>query len=380
MSQPRVLLLMARRRPYIVPTRSLLLEGLAQRPNVVVYGPGYSQELPETIAEMIQRRGPFDLLLVSSELLLFHGTPTQQDFTHLPHNRWPQDLFAHDLPLVVATLQDDLHGYRREWFDLLASLRAHVLSVATAPQFFDAGRKTRFHQEHWLRNGACLWDHPEYMTERYMLVPHVLTEAEFLPAYKGRLRHDASLMGQLYSFRRGMCEALAACPDISLLCGMDTLQRVLRFGVNRLRWLETIYHRRFVDFIRTSLVSLTCDGTVGYPVRKFFEIPAFGSVLVAGFFPNAQALGFVHGDTCLALEQPSDVVAAVRGLKADKALADKLRRRGWEMVRDCHSVGVRVNQIAAILEAVASEREFVVRWEQGRQVIVPQGDKACSAC
>ena len=136
--------------------------------------------------------------------------------------------------------------------------------------------------------------------------------------------------------------------------------------------MRKLYYYRFQTGIHRSRVSITCDGTVGYPIRKFFEIPAFGSVLAGRFCRNAESLGFRHGETCFHLEEPAGVVKLARMLARDDSLARRVATAGQEMVREFHSVQARIGQFMMLAESLASRRFKTARWEAGRLSVIEE--------
>jgi hypothetical protein len=354
MEQPRVLLL-AHAWDWINPTRTVLLSRLAQLPELTIIGRGYEEPL-DTLAAMTRRHGRFDVLAVDSSVFL-SWTP----------GAWPLDLQDTSLPKMVLNLLDDVHGSGPDNFRRFRESNAVVLSTTTGWQFFDPSRVAELSREAWIRETPYVFVHPEVIDERYILFPHCVEESEFLPV-PASYRYDISVPGVAYWFRS---EVAKAALHARLRRGphRDLLQKVLS-RMSGHPSVRRMYMTRFKRGIHHSRVTATCDGTVGYAIRKFFEIPAFGSVLAGRFFRNAEALGFATEENCFMRTTPEDIVDVATALADDPSWARRVAVAGQEMVRQLHSASRRAEQFMAIAAGLTTGRFKTAKWDRGAFTIL----------
>ena len=245
-------------------------------------------------------------------------------------------------------------------------------------QFFKSLTENDYWREPWIPRDGLIQNRPELIGERYILFPHAVEESEFVSVANGMRRVDASVLGVGYHTRRQAIEFLERSGRFRYVSRKNLVQRLLGLYAHKSAFLRRTYQARFNRFLDNSLTSITCAGTVGYPIRKFFEIPAHGCVLIAEFFERAEALGFRNLENCFAIdgEKVDGIHEILDFLKSDAVEARRIAGAGQQMVRDCHTIPVRVANLYAIAAAVADGSLKTVIWEDGRMRLVKNGDDA----
>lgn len=374
MSTPRILAIPS---PFafVNPTWDVLLSVLVRDHGCFVVGP--KTRIPcNSIAYLVNEYGQFDCILCDP-WFFFQGS-------NLPVQYRPNDLFGCGLPVVLSLMQYDLHSLSKQFMSRARNKSSIVISAATSPQFWKPMDRA-FAREAWLDPAGYSNTQTDVIDDHFALVPHCLAPNEFATGDTVR-RFDVSVLGARYHFRRLAVEFLK---DKGIrVCQGDRLQKILGelatrfpFGariskLNRPPGLE-LYRWRYRQFILRSNISVTCDGSIGYPVRKFFEIPALGAALVAKFFPSPDALGFRDGETAFVVDEEHldrllDIVDAARRRAPE---IERVRRQGTEMVRELHTAEVRAAQLVALMAEVAGQRPVTTRWVDGRQEIVPRASR-----
>jgi hypothetical protein len=358
------LLVLSQNQSYVNPSRRIFYDALARHSGVVFAGPGHSAGRC-SIADLVARHGKFDA--VFAELwAVWPGMPEP----YASHR--PADLFCSDIPVILSALQYDLHNLQEEFFAHAKSCAAVVTAIAS-PQFMAGWPPERGWREPWIDRESYALRHPEAFDERFVLMPHALAANEFGWTPWLARRHNVSLLGVGYRYRKFARAHMRARSVARTQFLDDPLQKALaRLFV---AWPKTmraiggdrIYHARFVAALRDSRLSVTCEGSLDYPIRKFFEIPAAGALLAARFFSFASELGFAPGENCLALDDndPKTLDAALDFASSDSAEAEAMARRGHEAARAFHIDTIRVAQFANLVDAVASRSFRRARWRAG---------------
>jgi hypothetical protein len=102
--------------------------------------------------------------------------------------------------------------------------------------------------------------------------------------------------------------------------------------------------------ISHSAVTFTCGSELKYFVRKFIEVPAFRSAMIAYPSDNFRDYGFedgVHYMYCL----PEETAEKTKFLLVNKMFSEKMIEKAWDLVAVEHSAKVRVDQVLACLDA-----------------------------
>lgn len=356
---------------YANPARRVFYDALKRVPGVVFAGP----EQPNASASIqaLERQfGPFDAILAE----LWAMWP-REEMGPLYDPHMPVDLFDVGRPVIGAAMQLDLHNLPESLFVHTARCAA-ILTLVASPQSMRGWPPARLWREPWARQGDLhTLENAHRFDDRWAMLPHAMGRDEFAWRDFGRRRHDVSVLGVGYHFRNAARTRLATRRDIASEFLNDPLQRILArvtvgwpaFGA--CSGAMRLYNSRFFRALAESRVSITCEGSVNYPIRKFFEIPAAGAVLAARFFDFGRELGFVDRENCLWLDDadPDSAIGAVEFARSDSAAAERMARAGQEMVRALHGVERRIAQLAELVDAVARGRFAGSRWSEGRFVV-----------
>jgi len=355
------ILIISQKWEYGNPTAHRLLRELQQRRDVVLAGWGLPTP-SDSVARLSQIHGKFDAILVDPWVL--QTTPSQY-YDGLR----PPDLFDYGAPIVLNLLQYDIHNLTEEFFREFIDPCSYVVSSVASPQFWKFSQPSPSDvNEHWFDPSGFPIRCPHFIDERFLMVPHCVGPDEIIRPK--RKRRDFSVMGVKYDFRTRALEYIRhqgfshyrATKLDSAVAHLNT-----NYYSSKIPFVRRWYRSRFRLAIERARLSVTCDGSVGYAVRKFFEIPAFGSVLAGRFFPNPEGLGFVDGRTAFFLD--ADHVERLTHLQAlasgNAAEYLQVLNAGQEMVRECHTVARRADQLLAILEAIGAGSLNRMRWERG---------------
>lgn len=96
-------------------------------------------------------------------------------------------------------------------------------------------------------------------------------------------------------------------------------------------------------------MAFTCGSELKYFVRKFLEIPAFRSLLIAYPSENFSDYGFKEGENYV-MCMPEDVVKVALRFKSNESMYSKILNEGWRFVYEEHSASNRANQVIKTLD------------------------------
>lgn len=360
---------------YANPTARVLLQALARGSDVLFGGIGFDLDTAD-LAALERRHGRIDVIVGQTWMFGEPGVGPYGPFV-------PRDLRDHAAPKVLNLLQVDPYAVPEYIYRNCIEPADAVLSTVASAQFMDSNMRAASERESWLDPGLFMVGRPDLVDERWLLLPHCIAESEFVSAGSVRKRWDAIVPGVDYHFRRAARDRLECVAGVSLASLEGPLQRALYWATSYYRAQKYIdltpwFNRRFRERISASRVGVTCDASIGYAIRKFFEIPAFGTLLAARFFPQMEALGFQDGANCFAiedgdLERLEEIVAFA---KSDGVEARRVTSAGQDMVRELHVASARAQQLRDFLEALCAGRLGSVRWRDGRPLVIAPGFSA----
>jgi glycosyltransferase involved in cell wall biosynthesis len=378
---------------YLNPTSTLLPVLVASAaPQVAFYGPGYvsDAELSGGICAYAERNGPYDAVIFGMQVpwsawsddLLEHNARHVQRYTAFgsrPETLVPffRDVLANlrNLPIrfrFLSLLNFDYYATTKRHTDLFELIDTHVITPGAqfAPRL-DAIPDWAWREDHFVRKKAMIseaWaDYLARHPDRVLSLPHFVADSEFSFRALAERRHRVAIPGVEYLMRKEGRKALA---KRSLRPASKAIFNVLR-AANRLgirvysRYLPlSIYHAAYRGTLIDARFVYTAREGYGIPLRKFFEIPAAGAVLLCVSPHGFADLGFRDGENYLEVA-PEALPDVIEALERDPARAQRIASAGRKLVLERHSLAARSAQFARCLDAIAKGRFAGSVWRNG---------------
>ena len=96
-------------------------------------------------------------------------------------------------------------------------------------------------------------------------------------------------------------------------------------------------------------MSVCCSSILQYPVMKFFEIPASGSILYSDYLPELKELGFVPDKNMIQVNL-NNIQGQVETLLKDEKRMQKVSAAGFKLIHDRHTNDIRAQELLHIIE------------------------------
>lgn len=387
MSSPRLLYIDANV-SFINPTRNLLPVAIMSAADVTFFGPGHvsSDILARGLPAFIDAHGPFDLA-VSNTLVLFSDMKDPAAYAETVRRAYAYEGALDDLhylpvlakqfaeltlPRLAVLLENDFYNWTARERDLVASRADYFIGFGEelSPLIVDM---PYVRMERFANSATDIWaNFAKHNRSRIASLPHFVSDSEFAIAPLSARPHDWSIMGVQYHARGVARDALRA---ISIEPVMDTrMRRVLNLA-RRLRLLrgekriaQRFLNQNFGDRIASTRFSYTCGSGLMMPIRKFFEIPAAGAVLVCRPFYGFSALGFEDGVNCV-VSEPERIGDVHHRLTYDQDFAQRMASAGQKLVFERHSLAARARDLADIFKALSAQKFFGSHWVGGHHVL-----------
>lgn len=373
---------------FLVPTRNLVPAMLVQAGEVCFFGPGYvtSQQLAKGLDAFIAEHGPFDVAVTNTHALFsdIYGAPMQPvvwnrsyefsfpggDLLRLPEIAHAFERLA--MPRIGLFLESDFFYWTAREIDAIQQRADYVMGFGTA---FSPRRKDMpsLAGESFAGNVTDNWaSYVEENRERVASVLHFVAAGEACFTGLSHRPNPWSVVGIQYVARRVASERLRQAgidpvteSPLRRAMGLAKRVRLIRKEPKLAqRWLNLDFSLR----LQQSRYAYTCGSGIDMPIRKFFEIPAAGAVLVCKPFSGITAAGFRHGENCIVCE-PEDVVEAHHWLESDPERAQRIADAGRMLVLQQHSVTARARQFAATFSAIADGSFAGGEWIDGEYVV-----------
>ncbi len=375
---------------YMDPTRELLCDILGGCGDLTLYGPGYSRQTDLDIGldRFVDLNGPFDFIMadefaiqdfdrlekIGKLYFINHACAFDRTLMRLGRE-YARFMKAYPGRRLMALMQSDYYNFSSEKIDAIEACADYFITwgkeivapkeSATPPDAPGVNASIFTHWTDRYRDFAISQAH------RVISCPQYASTPEFHTRRLDRRPYPWSLLGANY-------DARVLARDILDHAGISRAGKYLPYAyvaADKLRlnpyahyWSLNLLHWGFRHALRQSRFSFSCGSILRWPIRKYYEIPANGCVLVAEPSEGFGHLGFAHGRNVFACEA-RNILDAHDWLTSDPARAQSIADAGRNLVRENHSVEARSRQIGACLRRIISGDFHGSRWQNGQFVL-----------
>lgn len=381
---------------HINPTANLLPVLVRERfPAACFYGPGFVNDavLSGGLQSFVDGQGPFDVVLLGPATpFLGEGADADSGAVaflrrYASHRLTDQALLTFfadaraafgKLPVAVrlvsvlnfdyyATSQKQIDALLEQSIAVLGPNDQFVLPLADLPDF--ASR-----EKHYVKKADRLTDawrnfllqHPE----RVVTSTHFVGPQEYCFDPLSVRPYEVAVPGVEYLLRKDAVRRLAGTRLRSASKAYFHLYRLAnRLGLPAYSHPLTLrlYNLFFQRTLADTRCVYTARGGFGIPIRKFFEIPAAGGLLICSPCNGYADLGFEAGRHYVQAEP--DALLDVLSEWSASPRAQEVASAGQQLVIARHSMAARGEQIERCLRAMVTGGYRGARWHQGEFVV-----------
>lgn len=368
----------------------------AALPSVSFYGPGFSSPdiLTKGLLSWVHETGPYDVIFIGPNspvladnfndvvlgTLAYMRRSTAHEHTESQILAFFKDLFAVlpevDIELRVATsLNFDYYGATDAQVQRLQDLNLILIGpndqfvrpLAELPAFVT---QERHYQRKKARLSDCWFDFLHAHPERVITALHYVVPSEFSFTPIHSRRPAVAVPGVEYHLRKEANMALRrAGIRVASKWYFHLYQVMNRLGipVYGTLWGLHLYNQFFQRTLKESRYVYTARGGFGLPVRKFFEIPAAGALMLCSPCTGYEDLGYVDGVHYHSVE-PDDLPGLMNELTRTGE-GHNVAVAARKVTANNHSLQARARQIALCLEALAKGTYRGARWHRGEFLV-----------
>lgn len=382
---------------YMNPTANLMPILMQEVCNdISYYGPGFTskKELEHGILKWYEKNGPFDVIFLGGWIPVFVDEPevsaqvtvnaikhsTARNFKSedvLPFFQDIQDnLNKIDVPVkIISGLSFDYYAATQKQIDNLNEAELSILApnhqfmrrLEDLPNFAKlekhyVAKKQRL-SDAWL-NFAL--ENPE----RFVTAVHYISPSEISFEPLQERRHVVAVPGVSYYLRD---KAMKQLRELGIKATPRTYYNLYRIA-NRIglpvftsNLSLKLFNQFFFRTLATSRFVYTAPGGFGIPIRKFFEIPAAGALLVCIPCLGYEALGFNAGKHYVE-STPEDLPNIIGNLLDDPDVQE-IADAGRKLVASKHTLQARALQIRECLEVMLASNYKGASWKNGEFVV-----------
>lgn len=375
---------------YMNATTALFPAVLSRKFKVCYYGPGYvsESELSKGIEEYIKSTGDIDYIFVTGQCLITQDIISFKkyltSYTYVYNNGDVTQYFFNDLKqyckqnksrVICSILDIDPHVVESHQVELLDENADYFMGWGNG--FLDSSSdaealKDEDYVQKKLKKGKKLGVLSAFVNqnpERIINLGHFVSDNEFYWGNISVRQNDVSVPGASYQRRKNIISKIKKIIGVKM--GGTFFSYPFKIA-NRLNlkpygnfYLIHIYNLAFQKLLSQSRMCVTEGGAVNYPVRKFFEIPASGSLLVCWPADGLQALGFVSNENCFFVSEQSQVLKLIDSIHKSPSNYEAIASKGRLLVFRQHSVSARAEQLSAVLSAIDKNQFYGSYWENG---------------
>jgi len=374
---------------YMNPTRQQIKKAIKNSCDVVLFGPGHAswEEIGAGPTAFVERHGPFDMVIGDENSLI----PPPSTKEELPNRSFLNHACRFDRSLiwkgaeyyqflktykgkrVISLMQSDFYNFPPEQIERIEETGDYYMLWGEEMIL----SKGEANHEMLVKNGMNehiyhAWtdrylDFLRRNSERIISTPMLVDMHEFCDRRLEQRSYDWSVLGANYDAREkarssldnaGIGRAGKLIPYLYFASG--------RIGINVYahHWSLDLFSKIFRRTLQKSRFSFTCGSVTKYAVRKFFEIPASGCVLVSDGCQGFSNLGFEHKRNAL-LCDPDDILDVHEWLKSDLDRAQEIADCGRTLIEQLHSVPARGQQLAEAFQRIHDGRFNGSYWKDG---------------
>jgi hypothetical protein len=371
---------------YMNPTRGLVPAVLRECAETVCYGPGYQPRhvLDKGLQAFYDLNGPFDFV-IGNEASIFWDQPGVED---------PWGLRNYSFTFEKQSLQAMLDigpwfsRYRGRKIVLLLEFDAYFLAKREQTLLQETDGWYGVIWDRWLmesvKDSVDLAREPyahrandnffEFVStneERIIALPHFVADSEFGWGALGDKDPLWHVPGASYHYRKLARKTLSREGILQTsLPWMQAYALLSRLGMRPFSrpMLLSLYGAQFVTAIERSRYCYTCGSAQHMHIRKHFEIPARGTVLVTAPVKGLEAMGFKDGINCF-VRMPDELLDLHEELEREPERSQSVASAGRELIWSTHRVSSRGRQLRECLDSIMVTQFAGCVWDEGRWLV-----------
>ncbi len=374
---------------YHAPTRNLIPLLLKKVGNVDFFGLGYLSEeiINEGIFKFIEKNGPYDFIIINEQVIW-----NSQNYLEITEDDMKQAykknyiinfdiskiksflLSMYDFFLdyngkkVIFLLETDYYNLKKQRLEIL--LKSNAYLITEGKDFIKFKKDLPFleYESFYSYTNDNWANFVREHDDKIISVSQFVGEEEFSFSNISDRTNVIEIPGTNYYLRK---KAFDLISNTNYSCSkkhyMKFYKVLSKLGLNPYsnKILMRIYQLLFREIINNSKYVYTCGSGLEWPIRKFYEIPALGSVLFATPCSGYEKLGFIDGYNFISCK-PETLIERIEYLESNPTEAQQIAKNGLDLIYQIHSLSARSRQIKESFEAIIENKFYGTYWNNGK--------------
>ncbi|HRI00233.1 MAG TPA: glycosyltransferase [Saprospiraceae bacterium] len=368
------ILLLGFNRSYSNPTAETIQRCFANVGRLIYFGPGYSSsaELEWGLEKYLDKNQDIDFLVTDSyvfesDKIIKRKNPFSADFIRFLPSQYAQfalqyrDVFYKYSKPKILIANWDTYGISHEMVDRVIQSNCYIMDPGFSLQkpleeilsIFGPGA---YGTDNWY-NLSMEYKH------KFIAVPHTLLSSEFDHRNLNSRPDLFNVIGTGYPERKKAKELLPFLKKLDDLKARFISKYHFHFRSTMSYMDVTLHQSSYMNKISESKFCYCSGGPWMYPVRKYFEIPARGSVSIGWPCLGAEHIGIIDGLNFIKATSNEDIVRILDSYNEEKH--QSIASAGRQLMWTKHSEFARTSQIRESLHKILTNQFKGSYWHDG---------------
>ena len=370
---------------YINEQKDIILGVFRAITDLTFYGPGYNSldDLNIGIYKWLENQNTFDIIILdpgfvshdenlTAEYYIEYFKSSPNDFLYfdpkeiVKFGKDYQEFFIKTKAYKFTFTTWDPYDISEKTIKFLINSDTFILDIfgdKLSKCIYDLKKQTNF-KNFFKSNFNDNWIKFEKQYKHKIITfPHAIFASyfSFIPLKKRRI--SFSIIGVLYPERKQIIKLLSLNLKFKLL-----IKRIIEFLSFKFKVKSSIKKlekrkRNYQNLIEYSKFCFVSGSPLRYPVRKYFEVPAKGSIPIGWKCNGFENLGFKDGENFIVAEDQK--ILSYQLKRKDSDNLQKIALNAQKLVFEKHSDYARITQLRSSLELIIKGEFFGSYWEDG---------------
>lgn len=361
----------------------VVIEVLENCFDLTLYGPGYSleKELRCPIENWIEDQNKFDFIFIDPYIPIFEKKISRSDFNK-SHSMnilyYSYDDYYNLIPsykeyfktvkvkkAIIAIY--DYHALKKSIADYIIESNSYVIDAFG----FNLNRKISetkkiYGESSYFRNSIDdFWYDFEIKYKKLIIsFPHAIFNEEFFNTSIEKRKYKFNVVGVLYPERKNARKLLNIKLKLHSIKNQISSYFKIKFGIRQMTEQRLAKYFQFYNSAICNSKMVYCSGSpLLYPVRKYFEIPAKGSVAIGLACNGFEHLGFINEENFIIVENNNELLKVLNTYSDDHL--QYIANNGNKLIREKHSLVARIEQMDKTFKLIFSGKFKGSYWKDG---------------
>lgn len=374
-------LYLATNRIYTNNTQQLFPLAISSISEVTFYGPGFvgKEILKKGVKSFVENSDlPFDFLMTDGMIFFWNQSKGSTAF-NISYNYFSLNTFLLDTIAdmkqyflesdMKKILYPNIDFYNVSEEEIQNLERANTYLLTWGIELLEYKRNLpdlKFESFHDRVNDNWI-NYIQKNPERIISIPHIISEIEFCFHAVSSRKFDIAVPGVNYHSRKKINNIIN---KTSLSVNNRNTSYLQKINIYLLRKFTTrsnlkIFNQIFNNTIEDSKIAYTCGSGLDYLIRKFFEIPAKGTLLFCKPFKGFEEIGFKDNENCIVVNS-NNIVAKAEEILNDKDRLVEIAEQGKKLIWKNHSFTARQDQMDRSFRRILNNDFKGSYWEDGK--------------